>query len=131
MPYLNWTRTSLRPVASAHPTRETELTLVLTDELWLELRERIGPILAGSEAGELRLDLPGGWTLFWKRREGESRLLMAHPEHEEWVATLALGSDHAERVLSAFGTETRLRVGELGEVAGLCNFELALERRSG
>ena len=53
-----------------------------------------------SEFGlELRLSLPEGWTLFWKRREEGSLALMAHPEANEWVGTLALDLDFGIQML--------------------------------
>lgn len=62
---------------------------------------------------ELRVDLPGNWILFWKTRESESRLLLAHPQHDEWVATLALEAEHGRRVLDA------VRALQMGDVVSL------------
>lgn len=45
-----------------------------------------------AAAAELRIELPKDWILFCKQRptnEG-SRFLVAHPEIEKWVGTLAL-----------------------------------------
>ena len=42
------------------------------------------------DQGELRVDLPEKWVKFWKKRDFESRSLMAHPSSNEWVLTLAL-----------------------------------------
>lgn len=44
----------------------------------------------GSEAGELRVDLPQNWIVFCKTRPQGTRLLIAHPERGEWVATLSI-----------------------------------------
>jgi hypothetical protein len=76
---------------------------------------------AGS-GRELRMDLSGGWTVFWKSRESGSRLLLAHPEHQEWVATVALepalGQKLVER-LKELNAGQSLTIHELGEELGI------------
>ena len=47
----------------------------------------------GTYPPELRLDLPSNWSIFWKARDGESRLLLAKPELDHWVATIAVGRE--------------------------------------
>src|SRR4051794_29099476 len=42
------------------------------------------------QEGELRLELPQNWVLYWKTKENASRVLLAHPQPERWVATFAL-----------------------------------------
>lgn len=47
------------------------------------------------------------WTVFWKQREAsESRLLLAHPEAEEWVATAALTLEHLDSLDALFQEKT-------------------------
>ncbi len=76
---------------------------------------------------ELRMDLSNGWTVFWKSRESGSRLLLAHPEHQEWVATFALetplGAKLVER-LKQLTAGHSISVHELGEELGIEFFSL-------
>src|SRR5690606_29970869 len=65
----------------------------MTGEAWKKVADALGE-LAAREGSELRTDFPGGWTLFWKIREGDSRFFVAHPENEQWVGTLALSESH-------------------------------------
>jgi hypothetical protein len=137
MPYLNWKdptrlkhqlKQEIAPYeAGGDEGGRQRLTLSLEGqplkELLLLLREVF------SAGGELRLDLPRGWAIFWKKREGESRLLLAHPQHDEWVATCALTAEHGAQAierLEALGAGQRLDLGELAVLGGLSNLELTL-----
>jgi hypothetical protein len=54
-----------------------------------------------SMVPELRVDLPDQWIVFWKKRASDTRLLLAHPEKDEWVATAALEETHGLNLVSA------------------------------
>ncbi len=106
-------------------------------ELAAALRELFAVAAAAPAGphGELRLDLPRGWIVFWKLREGESRLLLAHPQQDEWVATAALTREHgalvAER-LERLAGGALLNVGEvggeLGVIGSVSNVELVITK---
>jgi hypothetical protein len=76
--------------------------------------------------GELRLELPNGWAVFWKEREGESRLLIAHPSAEVWVATCALTREHGLTVLERLREGLEITVGEAVPLASISNVEVTL-----
>jgi hypothetical protein len=102
-----------------------------------ELAEVLCEVLTPG-GGELRLSLPDAWTIFWKLREDETRLLIAHPQVDEWVATVALEPLHAQAVNDAFarvlGSATSeasesLSIGKLGRdgiVSSVSNLELVI-----
>jgi hypothetical protein len=72
----------------------------------------LGPYLEDvylRDQGELRVDLGDQWTLFWKKRDFESRSLMAHPNANEWVLTLALTEDFGNLMID---TIKRMRQGD-------------------
>ncbi len=134
MPYLNWKTAETRPPGGfsqevgAHPRREHQLKLELSrpalEELIPQLEEALGEV-----GNELRLDLPGEWIIFWKARDTESRLLIAHPQPNEWVATAALEPAHGARVLSALrelkeGDSLPLSRG--GTLGGVTNVEIII-----
>ncbi len=103
MPYLNWskqdaTETPVVAETSQHPRYETQLTLKLPSG---ELGKLIAELQAVfAEPGtELRLELPMRWTLYWKLRDGDSRLLLAHPDHESWVGSVSLNELHSKSLL--------------------------------
>lgn len=88
MPFLNWAQ---REIQTGHEWSDQKLTLKLV--LPAAVAAELPPALAGVQSGadrELRVDLPGKWSIFFKLREGQSRLLVAHPEENVFVSTLAL-----------------------------------------
>lgn len=85
-----------------------------------------------SEGGEeLRVDMPQGWTIYWKARAGESRFLLAHPETDLWVATFTLGQAAAQSWLTSLQSLLSQRspqaiLSQSGPVSRLSNLELVL-----
>lgn len=110
MPYLNWRSGETRPEGSyrqeitqeegSFPRREHLLRLTLSPEALEVLAQRLEELYSQG-CGELRIDLPEGWILFWKSREEESRLLVAHPQPGEWVTTVALEAKHGMLLASS------------------------------
>lgn len=82
-------------------------------------------VFSGRET-ELRHNLPENWVFFWKIREGESRLLLAHPEKQDWVATLALTPSHADKVLSSLRKYEKFKLSELETVGSFSNVEIEI-----
>jgi hypothetical protein len=143
MPYLNWKEQKrikqeigpLAPGGSHEPGDKLRLTLSLESGPLLELLPLLREAFAPG-GGELRLDLPRGWIVFWKRREGESRLLLAHPQTDEWVATVALSGEHGASLLERLDRLAsvapgasgpgELHLGDLAATGGVSNLELTL-----
>lgn len=88
-----------------HPRLQTLLTLRLSADLWGALHTELERVLRVQEA-ELRLELPGKWTLYWKARSGSSRVLLAHPETDQWVGTVAWSEDRVSSLIEALNPET-------------------------
>lgn len=67
------------------------LLLKLKPQEAFDLASRIQDVLEKNSESRLRLDIQNGvsWMLYVKLKEGESRAMLAHPTHEEWVGTLA------------------------------------------
>src|SRR6185295_131688 len=113
MPFLNWRELSeVKATVSPHPRRGSIMSLEVPAAAQAELARALEDVYSRA-AGELRLELPNGWTIFWKEREGESRLLLAHPDEKTWIATAALTAEHGQAV------SRRLVEGDIlvGEVA--------------
>lgn len=128
MPYLNWKNASIRQEMGPHPRLQSQLTLTLGLSERSELHARLSEVLI-AEGGELRLDLPSNWAIFWKSRESESRLLLAHPQTDEWVATVALHPDHGSallRALEACKSGESISIGELDAVGSVSNVEIVI-----
>jgi hypothetical protein len=138
MPYLNWktekVACSFERSGSSTGALESRarvtLSLKLESRLCTALAGALKPVLLDGE-GELRLDLPGGWVLFWKRREEESRLLVAHPQPGEYVGTLSLEPQHSEKLLLNLEknqVSENLIVGALAPRLGaVSNFEVEIQ----
>jgi hypothetical protein len=88
---LEWSRSEFLRVLFTPGQTSGELRLEFSaSDQRQELATWLSGLLAEGAPSELRQNLPEGWTLFWKLREGESRLLLARPTPETWVGTLAL-----------------------------------------
>lgn len=133
MPYLDWSQESaLQLTAADHPELGTQLEMTLSPAL----AERLGQDLQSTFTSghhELRLELPARWTLFWKRASGETRLLLAHPEKDAWVATLALDDGACAVLLErlagrgpAESGDRTFRLSELGPYQRVSNMEVAI-----
>lgn len=101
--------------------------------------------LASSPYGEVRVEAvserPGeqsgapDWVIYWKLKEGETKLLLAHPELGQWVGTCAfsaaVASAFTRRILAlAPATRLDLRDPELLAIAPVTrtsNFDLEIE----
>jgi hypothetical protein len=128
MPYLNLrelpvTR-EIRPLdgQTAGEERDFAMRVVLGAEALGRLADALSALGIGAE---LRVDLPGDWTLFWKAREGESRMLVAHPESEQWVATLALSPSHLALAVAALRAGAA-SVHSLEALSSVSNLELEI-----
>jgi hypothetical protein len=131
-PYLNWKSGAVRQEVQPHPEQPRRMLMRL--ELDEAGRAALAPLLRevyAEDGGELRLDLPREWVVFWKRREGESRLLLAHPAEDQWVATIALEANLGGKLAAALealpGGES-FRVGALGPLGSVSNLELEIGR---
>ncbi|MGZ3686764.1 MAG: hypothetical protein ACXWPM_13060 [Bdellovibrionota bacterium] len=131
MPYLNWRGAALTQTLIPHPKLQSELKLELDAPARDELAARLEETYAQG-AGELRLDLPRNWIIFWKLRESDSRLLLAHPQPDEWVATVALEAAFGASLVAAFralSSGRELIASQLGTLGAMSNVELKLALR--
>lgn len=112
---------------------ELELQGAQLEELVQELEAVFKLSTSDNLSQELRLKLSDPWTLFWKMREGENRILVAHPETETWVGTLALEPISAGKLISALKImEVRQSwiITDLFSIARLSNLNLKITRVS-
>lgn len=132
MPYLNWKAVDESKVVLeviTHPKRGSQLNVTLSAAARDELCPRLEGSLGGGE-GELRLDLPREWIIFWKQRETESRLLIAHPQEKEWVTTVALDAPHGLKFLErlkVLKSGESVAIGELAPIGNVSNVEVVIK----
>ena len=119
MPYLNW-----KERETGQEVRDSLFTLRLKSRELAELIALLEEVFV-ENGPELRVDLPRNWIVFWKRREGESRLLIAHPQENEWVATAALEPEHGKKLIDELKT---LQTGSANRVTAVGNVELEIRR---
>lgn len=127
MAYLNWTtekpaefQVQLNPGLAEIQVDEAHRKILLQN-----LTEEMGY--------ELRMDLPQGWAIYWKIREGDSRLLMSHPEKDQWVGAVSLNREDFDRlVVWIQELPTRadpIRLSQLkafGSFSGISNLEVLI-----
>ena len=139
MPYLNWKHQERLKQEIAPLESMLRMTLTIPAAELAPLVSSLREIFEGPVGTELRLDLPRGWIVFWKKRseargseqsfEDESRLLVAHPQDEEWVATVALSAGHGAELVSrleGLAAGRSVSVAELGPTGKVSNLELTL-----
>lgn len=102
--------------------------LALSGADWASLADALGEI-TNREGSELRTDFPHGWTIFWKIRDGDSRFFVAHPETDQWVATLAVSEAHLGRIRECFRTGYEGGLSELETVSRMSNFDVRIRVR--
>ena len=133
MPYLNWKTAPVHQDvthldARSPGQKEFLLELAMNRDSLNELLSMLEDVfLQGGP--EFRLDLPREWIVFWKNRDGESRLLIAHPQPEEWVTTIALEKEHASRLLERLrGLQSgqSVELSALGPVGPVSNVEVKI-----
>jgi hypothetical protein len=125
MAFLNFTGRSIQIEKLAHPVYKTHLQISVAaterTEIVAQLRE-----LTEKTGSELRVDFPGEVTFFWKLRDEESRLLLAHPEKDVWVATLALTPPHLDHLLTAMDQlDAPIFLSEFKRLGKLSNLEVS------
>jgi hypothetical protein len=130
MPYLNWKEREIRQSVDAAGVADSRSTfnLVLGETERTQLVSFLEEVFLRG-GSELRVDLPENWIVFWKSRESESRLLLAHPQRGEFVTTLALEAEHGKRVideLKKLGAGDAFLVSEQGIVGSVSNVEVVV-----
>jgi len=130
MPYFDWKAISgVSLQVASHERYETELCLALSVERLGDLHQALVEVLVQAEA-ELRVDFPGNWTLYWKARDGESRILLAHPEREEWVGTVAWAQNSIDILLEGLDSlrsgSGDLALSELDRLSSFSNLDLRI-----
>ncbi|MEW6055887.1 MAG: hypothetical protein AB1540_04660 [Bdellovibrionota bacterium] len=127
---LDWKNTPVTLKTHSHPTLETTLSLELTSDLARALGDALQSLLKNPNASELQLLLTQGWVLYWKIRTTTTRVTLAHPQESEWVASVHLHPDHAQRLIERLhqmvGSDSKEMLGlsKLGSVAALSNLEV-------
>ena len=131
MPYLNWKDESLLQAQGPHSQYQQQLALELTSALLEELVSALEEVYL-RRGSELRIAIKDQWLLFWKWRESDSRILLAHPTEDEWVATLALNPDFGKAMLLALKnlkTGQSLSVSQVGPLSTVTNLEVVITLR--
>lgn len=114
--------------------------LLLSGEQLRELAAALDE-LASSPYGEVRVEATTqqsgapDWVIYWKLKEGETKLLLAHPELGQWVGTCAFSAAVASaltRRMLALSPEARLDLRDpellaIAPVTRTSNLELEIE----
>lgn len=112
-----------------HPRWKTEMVLQVLPEGKERLLDCIESALGGEEAIFRLPILPGEvgpppkepqmWSVYWKRREDDSRALVAHPDPREWVATLALEDAVLRAIQGAIDRSESFAIETLAQTQGV------------
>jgi hypothetical protein len=131
MPHLDWRKARAKAVLQADPRGSRLALSAARAELEALIAELV---LVYREGTELRVELSGGFMLYFKRRDDGSRALLAHPSSEEWVITLALATDagaSAVTRLRGLSQGARFAFSELVELGFPSNVDLEIAYEEG
>jgi hypothetical protein len=119
---------------ATHPWLQCQLELQFPQSELQQLESALISVYQGTET-EARLLLPSSWTVYFKKRDSDSQLFLAHPAPDTWVATCALNPALAEALVLAVqdllgtGTEFHLsRLKHVGKVNRLSNLEVLIKK---
>lgn len=138
MPHLDWK--SKQPLEvmlqrEDHPEREHLLTIRMDSMHWTHWSRTLVELLDDpNPSAELKSEWPNGWTIYWKNRDEDSRVLLAHPEESLWVATVAWNRTEAPALREALGQLAAGRALSLFNFQGisfLSNLEIRFELLQG
>jgi hypothetical protein len=137
MAILNWSETDILLHTHSVSARETQLAVTLSStqiqELGGELEAMVDPQGESPHSfsrRELRLVLPQNWLLFWKLDATDVRFLVAHPDRDSWVGTIALSGDGAKRLiagLKSLGPGEKFLGSQLGSVNPVSNLSWVIQ----
>lgn len=128
---LDWKAKTARVSRAAHPKFQTQLTVSATSAELEELHTELSSAVSSNE--ELRWELEQGWKIYFKLRPVASRVQLAHPQLDEWVATLNLSPTHAQALLAALLDVARQGAGpvvlsRLADLGPFANLELVIAK---
>jgi len=129
MPQLSWKLSDTQLEMKSETAVRMEVTTLRLHLDQPQANELAEAISALGPSNELRHTLTAQWTLFWKLREGESRLLLAHPESEHWVATLALTSADRDVIAGKLSMTGEAKLSEVLALGWQSNLDLVLAIR--
>ena len=134
MKALDWSRSpaaeEVQVKLQPHARREQELVLSLPEARLAELLAGLQALLgSGAEHTEFRLALPQGVTIYWKRGNSETRLMVARPDSSSWVATILIAEEKSQELimlLKALPERGEVAFAQLTGIWKLSNLELRL-----
>lgn len=119
---------------ATHPKWQTDFQLHLTLDEAKAFADRLEALLQGSPQVTFSPHLlrsrdpqyTDQWTLYWKiKTPGPARVMVAHPEHHEWVATIALEHVQMERLIQELRNGNSISLDTLGSSHFLNNLQLS------
>lgn len=134
---VNWIEKKLNLTQNEHPKLKTELAISVTADELGELHHALS--MATSTNTELKIQCSAEWTVYFKLRELGARTStsrLAHPQPNEWVASLRLTPEHAHKFMesiiltSAMPGSRTIRLSEQATFDTVANFSLAITTTS-
>ncbi len=124
---------SIRYQVAVKKPFDYEIEIKLNQDEAMKLADFLDPLLKGKDRWlrlpEIQMDgKTQAWVLYWRLREGESRLLLAHPYKTEWLGTLALQHQNAEQVIDKIRKRESFALQNLFPVNSPSNFHVVFSQ---
>jgi hypothetical protein len=126
-------KANFRVKSSPHARYVRAVSLLLTQEQKVHFIEQLQTALNEGREYSFYLETSDpshdteSWFFIFKTWDGESRFILSHPNHTEWVVTLALTSEHQTKLFETLKTDSKIELNSLNAVARVTNVQASIE----
>lgn len=123
MKRLNFFQDSLEIESVPHPKLETEWKIKVNPSQMAQIVSAAKDEFARN-SGELMLELTKQRTLYFKKRDSGVRLMLSHPEKDEWVGVVSFDDAGLEKLAQELSEKTEILTSRLSALSGINNLEV-------
>ncbi len=127
------TKANYQVRSTTHPRYDRAVTLILNQNQAIEVANLCEEARSQKKECSFFVESkdPSGalenWFFIWKLWSPDTRLILAHPAHPEWVVTCALNMDHHQQVIDALTQGKSVDLNRLSPLARVTNCHVQLE----
>jgi hypothetical protein len=131
MVYLDWKKQGIALEVKSLGRLGSKLSLTIREGDLADFLPALEEIYIRDE-GELRLELPENWVIYWKAKESGNRVLVAHPQPDHWVATVALEREVGQKLIlavKALKSSESFILSQIAPLEAVSNLNIEVVRR--
>lgn len=125
MQRINFFQDPLSVETTTHPKLETEWLIKLNQIQMAKIISAAKEEFSKENgSGELMLELTRQNTLYIKKRDSGVRLMLSHPEKEEWVGVISFDSSALSKLEQEISQKMEVTTSRLSTLSGINNLEV-------